>query len=170
MRMISKDDGTWEMQRIRELEFLMLSKLEDACDPEGSQAAIDRLFPSPLGRPAVDDGEDELIADWESLVHPDLRSQFKSSLGVVLTDMRQITGRKRSGEIEYRLVVPKKHADDWCSALNQARLVLHERYKLPDDEHDLDLEGGHEQWLAILQSEIYGSILEFLVTRVLWLK
>ena len=53
MRLISKDDGTWEMQRIRELEFLMLSKLEEACDPDGSQAAIDRLFPSPLGRPAV---------------------------------------------------------------------------------------------------------------------
>ena len=170
MRMISKDDGPWEMQRIRELEFLMLSKLEDATDPNGSKAALDRLFPSPLGRPAVDDKEDELVADWESLVQPDLRSQFKSSLEVVLADMRNMTGRKRSGEMEYRLVVPKKHADDWCSALNQARLVLHERHKLPDDEDEIDMEGGHEQWLAILQSEIYGSIMEFLVTRILWLK
>ncbi len=83
MRLISKDDGTWEMQRIRELEYLMLSKLEDACDPGGSQGAIDRLLPSPLGRPAVDDKEDELVADWESLAHPDLRSQFKSSIEVV---------------------------------------------------------------------------------------
>ncbi|MGI9240020.1 MAG: DUF2017 family protein [Verrucomicrobiales bacterium] len=170
MRLISKDDGTWEMQRIRELEFLMLSKLEDACDPDGSKAALDRLFPSPLGRPSVDDKEDELVADWEDLVHPDLLSQFKSSIGVVVADMRNITSRKRSGEMEYRLIVPKKHADDWCSTLNQARLILHEHHKLPEEEFELDMEGGHEQWLAILQSEIYGSIMEFLVTRILWLK
>jgi hypothetical protein len=158
------------MQRIRELEFLMLNKLVGAADPNGSAAARGRLFPSPLGRPAMDDAEDEMVGDWENLVLPDLELQFRSSLDVVLADLHDITGRKRSGEMEYRLVVPKKHADDWCSVLNQARLVLHERFDLPDEDGGLDLDGGHEQWLAILQSEIYGGIMEFLVRRVLWLK
>ena len=170
MRLISKDDGTWEMQRIRELEFLMLGKLEEAADPGRSSAANDRLYPSPLARPAMDDAEDEMVSDWEDLVHPDLEAQFKSSIKVVLSDMREVTSRKRGGEMEYRLVVPKKHADDWCSALNQARIVLHELYQLPDDEGDIDVDGGHEQWLAMLQSEVYGAIMEFLVRRVLWLK
>jgi hypothetical protein len=170
MRLISKDDGTWEIQRIREMEFLMLSKLEEATDPDGCSGAGKRLYPSPLGRPAMDDGEDEIVTDWEGLVHPDLESQFKSSVGVVLADMQEIKARKRNGEMEYHLIVPKKHADDWCSALNQARLVLHERFGLPDEEDVFDPEGGHEQWLAMVQSEIYGAIMEFLVRRILWLK
>lgn len=170
MRLISRDDGMWEMQRIGELEFLMLNKLDQATDPTGSDAAAERLFPSPLARPPMDDGEDEMIADWESLVRPDLEAQFKSSLAVVLADLREIKGRKRRQQIEYQLVVPKKHADDWCSALNQARLVLHDRFQLPDEDDDFDLEGGHERWLAIIQSEIYGMIMEFLVRQILWLK
>ena len=87
-------------------------------------------------------------------MQPDLETQFKGAIGTVLADMQQMKARKRSGEMEYRLTVPKKHADDWCSALNQARLVLHERYDLPDEDEDFDAEGGHEQWLAMLQSEI----------------
>ena len=158
------------MQRIREIEYLMLSKLPEATDTSGSKEAHERLFPSPLGRPAIDDAEDEIIEDWESLIHPDLRDQFKTSLDVVLTDMSEIKGRKRDGEMEYRLTVPKKHADDWCSALNQARLVLHEKFGLPDEESELDIEGGHGQWMAMVQSEIYGNIMEFLVRNVLWLR
>ena len=170
MRLISRDDGMWEIQRVRELEFLMLSKLEQAADPSGSDAARDRLFPSPLGRPAMDDREDEMVADWQDLVQPDLEAQFKTSLGVVVEDLQGLRGRKRNGEMEYRLEVPKKHANDWCSALNQARIVLHERYELPDEDEDFDLGGGHERWLALVQSEVYGNIIEFLVRRVLWLK
>ena len=172
MRLISRDDGTWEMQRIGEMEFLMLGKLGDAANPGDSAEAWGRLFQSPLGRSAVDEAEDEIVGDWESLIHPDLETQFKTSLDVVAADMRETKGRKRNGEMEYRLIVPKKHADDWCSALNQARLVLHERFNFPEDEDAFEAEEGqgHEQWLAMVQSEVYGQIMEFLVLRVLWLK
>ena len=170
MRIISNDDGTWEMRRISEIEFRMLSKIGEAADPEGSDDAMQRLYPSPLGRPAMDDDEDEFIGDWEGLVRPDLERQFKTAIEVVHDDMRTIKSRKRGGEIEYRLVVPKKHADDWCSALNQARLVLHERFSLPDEEEDFEMDGSPEQWLAMIQSEIYGAIIEFLVRSILWLK
>jgi len=160
----------WEIQRFHELEFLMLTKLVAATDPSGSAAAAARLFPLPLGRPAIDELEDEIVADWESLTRPDLESLFRSAVDVVRADLLKIAGRKRSGEMEYQLVVPKKHADDWCSTLNQARIVLHERYQLPDEDEDFELDGGHERWLAIIQSEIYGAIMEFLVRQILWLK
>lgn len=170
MRLRSNDDGTWEIQRLRELEFLMLGKLEGAVDTSDLPEAHDRLYQSPLGRVPVDEAEDEMVEDWEGLVHPDLRDQFRSALEVVLADMDGFKGRKRQGEMEYSLVVPKKHADDWVSALNQARLVLHERHDLPDEDGVLDGEGGAEQWMALLQSEVYGTIIEFLVRHVLWLK
>ncbi|MFT4550796.1 MAG: hypothetical protein ACI9UA_002760 [Pseudoalteromonas tetraodonis] len=176
MKLISNDDGTWEIQRMGEMEFHMLGKLGEATEAGDSKSAQDRLFPSLLGRPAIDEGEDEMIEDWESLVHPDLKSMFKKSIDVVLADLVEIRELDRDGESEYSLVVRKKHADDWCSALNQARLVLHERHKLPDergvlDDDDEDGGGiGPDQWLALLQCEVYGVIMEFLVRQVLWLK
>ena len=51
MRLISNDDGTWEIQRMREMEFLMLSRLEQAADTSESPGARERLFPTPLARP-----------------------------------------------------------------------------------------------------------------------
>ena len=129
MQLFSNDDGTWQIQDMGEIEFLMLSKLKEAVDPGDSQAAKDRLYPSPLGRPAMADDEDEIIEDWESLIHPDLESQFKKSVDVVLADLDRIERERVDGEVEYFLVVPKKHADDWVSALNQARLILHEKHK-----------------------------------------
>jgi hypothetical protein len=170
MEMISRDDGTWEMSRVQEIEFLMLGKLVEALDPSGSEAALRRLYPSPLPRPAMDDEEDEFVADWATLVRPDLEVQFRSAVEVVQGDLAGMKGVKRNGQILYHLTVPKKHADDWCSALNQARLVLHERFDLPDEDEPLDESSGHEQWLAMVQSEIYGNIMEFLVRKVLWLK
>ena len=170
MQLISNDDGTWEMLEVRELELLMLSKIAESADPGDSQAAFERLYPSPLGRPSIDESEDEIMDDWESLIHPDLKEQFNSAIGVVQADLAEMKSKKRGGEMEYSLKVPKKHADDWCSALNQARLVLHEKYKLPDEDEELEDENGHGQWMALVQSEIYGGVIEFLVQEILWLK
>lgn len=185
MQLFSKDDGTWQIEHIRDLELLMLNRLEEATDRGESESVKKRFFPSPLGRPAIDDEEDEIIDDWESLVHPDLDSQFKKSVKVVLDDLKSI---KEERDQEYSLVVSKKHADDWVSALNQARLILHERFKLPDEEETLaaieetddDVEEEEEeddddgispdQWLAMVQSDVYGGIMEFLIRDVLWLK
>jgi len=170
MRFVSNDDGTWEMEGIREFEFLMLQKLPETTDPTGSEAAAKRLFPTPLGRPPVDDAEDEMVGDWEELVRPDLENQFQSSTKVVVADLAKAKESKVDGESVYRLIVPKKHADDWCSTLNRARLVLHEEFDLPDEDGELDDDCSAGQWLAMMQTDLYGQLMEQIVRRILWLK
>jgi hypothetical protein len=39
-----------------------------------------------------------------------------------------------AGEESYELVIPPEHIDAWYGALNQARLVMQERYKFPEVE------------------------------------
>ncbi len=165
------------MDWLNELERLMLQRIPDAADPTGSPEAERRLFPeSPLGMPALRDEDEGVVADWKEFVEPELRVQFRKSMDVVREDLGRIEKRTRKSLHFHALTVPKAHADHWCSALNQARIVLHERFGLPDPEEDMreseegDEESREGQWLAMLQSEIYGGIMEFLVTRVLWIK
>lgn len=178
MELSTNDDGTWTLDWLNELEHLMLRRVPEAADPTGNPEAERRIFPdSPLGMPALRDEDEEMVADWKEFVEPELRVQFRKALDVVRADLARIEKRTRRSVRFHRLVVPKAHADHWCSALNQARLVLHERFGLPDGDGEIEdekeEEGGEHgegQWLAMLQSEIYGGIMEFLVTRVLWLK
>jgi len=179
MELIANDDGTWSLDWMNELERLMLLRIPEAADPTGNPKAERRLFPeSPLGMPALRDEDEGMVADWKEFVEPELRTQFRKAVTVVRDDLGKLEKRTRKSIRFHSLRVPKAHADHWCSALNQARLVLHERFGLPDEE-DEEAAGAEEgdaaerregHWLAMLQSEIYGGILEFLVTRVLWLR
>jgi hypothetical protein len=177
MELTTNDDGTWSMDWLNELERLMLQRIPEAADPTGNPGAERRLFPeSPLGMPALRDEDEGVVADWKEFVEPELRMQFRKALDVVREDLGRIEKRTRKSLRFHSLTIPKSHADHWCSALNQARIVLHERFGLPDFEEAIpepegkDDAGREGQWLAMLQSEIYGGIMEFLVTRVLWLK
>ena len=173
MQFIIHDDGTWSIRGLHALEKLLLERIIEASDPEDDERAMQRLFPSLLGRPALDDFEEEQINEWNEYVQPDLRNKFNADLNVVEKDLKRFeTTRSKHGLI-FSLNVKKAHADAWCSALNQARIVLHERFDLPDPDNPKEDEEGEEmegKWMAMLQSEIYGHVLEFLVTRILWLK
>ena len=49
MELIKNDDSTWTLNKVSELEHLMLSRLPDSADPTGCEEASDRLYPSPIG-------------------------------------------------------------------------------------------------------------------------
>jgi hypothetical protein len=40
---------------------------------------------------------------------------------------------------------------------------------LPDEDGDMDMSPNPEKWMATLQSEIYGMLMEFLIKKVLWI-
>ena len=176
MELATHDDGTWSLNKLHELEKMMLEKIAEAADPGENKAAEERLYPPPLTGLEPEDDEKQLTDDWAEFVQPELAEQFESARDIVANDVLKIRRKRSKGSVHFHLSVPKAHADHWCSALNQARLVLHEQHQLPDQEDLADEEDRTElidsegKWMALLQSEIYGVIMEFLVTRVLWLK
>ncbi len=180
MELAVHNDGTWSLNKLHELEKMMLERIAETANPKGSDAAKERLYPSPLSNPPLEDNDEQLTEDWSEFVQPELAAQFESARDVVARDVAKMRKKRSKGMVHFNLTVPKAHADQWCSALNQARLVLHERHNLPDEEAadwpgedttpSSELPDSEGKWMALLQSEIYGVIMEFLVTRVLWLK
>ncbi|MEM9481425.1 MAG: DUF2017 family protein [Verrucomicrobiota bacterium] len=172
MELVANMDGTWSMQKLHDMEKLLLEKIREAADYSDSEKAKERIFPTPVrddGKP--DEDADAIRGDWGELVRPELASLFEDALGVVEDDLKKMKKSRagKKGE-RYEISVPKAHANQWCQALNQARLVLHEKHALPEQNEMLDGEIPEGKWMAMLQSEIYGVIMEFLVTRVLWIK
>jgi len=172
MELISHNDGTWSLSKVSELEYLMLSRIQESADPAGCNEACSRLYPSPLAATADLDQQETLSieADWREYTEPDLRKGFDKALQTVATDIESVTIERVAGENFYEINVPQIHAECWCSALNQARLVSHYRHNLPAEAGEIGTGAGSEEWMAMLQSEIYGIIMEFLVTRVLWIE
>ncbi len=172
MELLNHDDGTWSLRKVSELEHLMLTRIRDAADPTGCGEAEQRLYPPPVAPRAGSGrgGEGGIEEDWRQFVQPELRASFGDALKVVADDIGRATAGFEDGVTRYEINVPKAHADHWCSALNQARLVIHHRHDLPDEDGEIDDDPDPEKWMAMLQSEIYGILMEFLVTRVLWLK
>lgn len=172
MELINHDDGTWSLLKVTELEHLMLNRIPDAADPSDCEEAQHRLYPSPIAPTANVDEHDEAdaVSDWKEYIEPDLRSEFRDSLKIVADDLGGAAERSIDGATFYQINVPKAHADHWCSALNQARLVIHHRHALPNEDVEMDSDPDAEKWMAMLQSEIYSIVMEFLVTCVLWPK
>lgn len=175
MELAVHNNGTWSLRKLHALEKLLIERIIESADASACPEAMGRLYPYLLGRPPLDDEEEKQNEEWREYVQPDLRDQFNSNLNVVSEDLKMMRQTRRKDGDQYALTVPKKHADQWCGALNQARLVLHERFRLPDpdnpsSEDESDFDDTEGKWMAMLQSEIYGHIMEFLVTRVLWMK
>ena len=169
MELINHEDSTWSLRKVTELEHLMLTRIPEAADASDCEDAQHRLFPSPIAPTAKIDEqkEAEAASDWKEYIEPDLREAFRDALKVVADDIGGAAEKRIDGATYYQINVPKAHADHWCSALNQARLVIHHRHALPDEDGEMDHDPDAEKWMAMLQSEIYSIVMEFLVTRVL---
>ena len=146
----------------------MLERIHEAADTTNHPEARKRLFPSLLAGEPETPSDKQAIEDWEEYIQPDLESQFRSAVDTVLADLRAAvpdTDEEDASTVRH-IRIPNDHADAWCSALNQARLALHAKHHLPDDDKDGPEE--FDNWLPLLQSEIYGVIMEFLIRSVLW--
>ena len=170
MELISHDEGTWSLNRVSGLEYLMLSRIQESADPSGCDEALDRLYPSPVTSTAKLDPQAvmSIEEDWGEYAGPDIRAGFGKALRTVVSDIASACVEDVDGVDYYTITVPDVHAESWCSALNQARLVLHHRHDLPAEAGEMDSGPVSEEWMAMLQSEIYGMLMEFLIQKVLW--
>lgn len=151
------------MAGMREMELHLLSSIAPAADVSGDDQAKRRLFPT-----GATGGEDE-GADWKEFVVPELERAFRNAIDVVNGDLAAVERSEEDGEEIFRVAVPAEHTEHWYSALNQARLVLAERYDLPASEEEFLSESAvfDERWLAGAQSHLYAVIQTFLLETVM---
>ena len=128
--------------------------IPSAADPEGNSSALNRLFPDPVGKK-----EPRFAEEWEEFVKPELRETFENASTTVEADLVPLT----AGEDAVR--VPREHIDAWLNTLNQARLVLAERFEVTEEEMNrpAPLPSQHERHTAISQMHVYGLLQECLI-------
>jgi len=148
------------LSRLPASQLRLLQQIPLHADPSGSPAAEERLYQSPVKFP-LSDTDDELVSDWQDHVVPDLQHDFASQLDCVTGDLLQVQRQKptrrpaadslreedpehsdedgdEDEDVEgarYELTIPLDHIESWYGALNQARLVMQERYKFPEIEN-----------------------------------
>jgi hypothetical protein len=175
---IQKEKGIWRISDLDETHVdLIRQAAEDASigdSPEGRA----RLFPSPV--PEKDQlREGEFLEDWTNFVTDDLETHFAGDVGTVLADLDSAVPQRSTKETErrLRLDVPLEHAQAWFSALNQARLMLDQKYKLhPEgtgefapvlkEEHGFGLD-MQERLEVFMRYEFYAALQEWLVRHAM---
>ncbi len=153
------DDGTVLFEGIAPQLLHILSRMHEAAE-SGDSEVEDRLFPSPVSVTS----EDHIAEDWKAFVEPDLQSGFLSAREAVAADLRG-ADKTKGGDFVFR--IPPKHLDHWLSALTQSRLALNAIHHFTEDDMNrstADLDDPRE--FALMQSGIYGSMLEWLISIV----
>jgi hypothetical protein len=138
----------------------LLRQIPASTNSEGAPGAEARLF----SRPSA---EKEICVEWKSYVEPELRRLFRSSTETVAEDLAQLNGNEKSLR-NRSLTIPFEHADAWLNALNQARLVIVEKYKFSDEElndHDRSPIGSRRD-LSLFQVNFYGFLQEFILREM----
>jgi hypothetical protein len=175
---LQKERDSW---RLSDLDAFHLNLLRQVAEDAtiGDDASHKRLFPSPIRMPENDE-DDEFLSDWKDFVADELENQFAGDVGTVLSDLDNIRPHRSNKEVlepRHLLDVPLDHARAWFSALNQARLMLDQKYNLhPGGENEFRLflseqeSGGvdvKDRLAVYMRYEFYAAIQEWLVQRAM---
>lgn len=164
MRPRSPDEDTLEIAGIPAPLAEFLRQIPASARPGRSRAARRRLFSSPVSDPA-----DPLAADWAEHVAPELEHLFRSATELVAGDLRSLRKERRPPDdpASYRLRIPRKHAEAWLSALNQARIVIGEKIRYREgDRLDPSRIDSDPRALQIAQMDFYALLQEWLLAGI----
>jgi hypothetical protein len=142
----------------------LLRQIPASTKTEGTPAAEKRLFSAPGDAHAK-----KLCAEWKSYVEPELRQLFRSATETVTADLEQLNGQEKPFA-NRSLRIPTEHADAWLNALNQARLVLAEKYQFTERElcdHYRSPVGSRRD-LSLFQINFYGFLQELILRELGW--
>ncbi len=160
MKIHRLDAKTLALEEIDSVIGELLRQIPASADPDGSEAATARLFPTPTG--GRDPRED---ADWRELVEPGLRELFLDAVGVVQDDLKKFPASP-DAEV-HTLRLPVKHLDAWIHALNQARLALAARHGFTDRELEREVPMESDKRAFVLfQVHFYGLLEEFFLRQL----
>ena len=137
----------WEMKALRAVPVL--------ADASGHEGAMRRLFPVPV---AGEDAEPEDKAEWDEFVRPELEERFAANLEEFAA------GLSRESGTPDRLRIEPGQVESWYLALNQARLVMSERFGIDTGDVDRTMELVAEGKLETLYHyELYTELCGWLV-------
>jgi len=155
------NETTILIARIDPVVAELLRRILSSADPGDNERARARIFSAPTD----DSEEDDFAEDWREYVEPELAKLFQSALEVVAGDLKKMHPDPATGEAT--LFIPSDHLEQWIHGLNQARLVLSERYKLNEDAVDPEtLPPGDPRAFLLLQMHLYAQ-LQLLFLRLL---
>ena len=140
--------------------FQLLKQVPLHADCSGFAKGEQRLKQSPIAEPTSDEDE-EINSDWRDHVLPDMLAEFSRQLDMLSEDLAQASRfEDRGGDEEYQFLIPNDHIELWYGAINQARLVMQERYDFPKVETPEAIEAlmGSETLGPYLISRFYTEI------------
>ena len=154
-----------EISRLNQTTFLLgridpvlaelMRRIVPSADPGDSERAKARLFSSPTDEVE----EEQFFEDWQELVQPELARLFQSSIEIVEGDLKRMRSNPATGEAT--MSIPSDHLEAWIHGLNQARLVLTERFQLHEDELDSEPPSASDpRSFMRLQLHMYASLQE----------
>ncbi len=154
MKIKRLDGGGLRFSRVSGEQMRLFGQIAVHADTIGTPEAEERLFQPLMAQPRTAK-DDQANDDWQDTIVPDLRESFNRDLETVQADLRQ--ARVDSGEDGpvFSFIVGEDHIQAWYSALNQARLVMQERYRFPESD-------SAEALIELLQS---ANLKPFLTSR-----
>ena len=132
-------------------DLRLLEQIGVHADFAGSPAAEDRLLQEAV-REIDEPRHEQLNEDWRECVLPELRTEFSRQLDVVRDDVATARPSSTKGGPRFEFVIPFDHIEAWYGALNQARLVMQQRYGFPEFDSPASI-------LKLLQSPNLGPFL-----------
>ncbi|MGI8602388.1 MAG: hypothetical protein ACR2OZ_05250 [Verrucomicrobiales bacterium] len=114
-------------------DLRLLELIPVHADPGGTPSAEERLFQEPV-RDEETQGGETLNNDWRDHVMPELRTEFSRQLEVLTEDLKRARSSGGKDGPRFEFVIPFENVEAWYGALNQARLVMQERYRFPETE------------------------------------
>ena len=158
---IRRHGETLEISELDPFLAELLRQVPDSAKPEGEEAEA-RLFSLP-----ADQSETDLCAEWKLYVEPELRRLFRTATETVAADLGQLNGKAKPFA-NCALCIPKKHAEAWLSALNQARLAIAAKYNFTEAELSDHYRSpiGSRRDLGLFQVNFYGFLQEFILQEL----
>ena len=177
---LNSESHTWDLNEMEEVHLTILKQAVDDIAYGQTEDGRRRLFPHPLGE-EESFLEEEFLEDWREFVSDELEERFGADVKLFLDDL----AKAQSEEVEledgekiqlFHLSLPMDHGPSWFSTLNQARLMMDQKWKFHNENDQFvpfltpavlgDL-NPQERFAAYLRYDVYCMIQEWLVKNVL---
>jgi hypothetical protein len=166
MRFYLSSPETVEISRLNLLVAECLRQTPFEAEPGKHEGARDRLYSTPMTDLHADP---TFLEDWHDLVRPELETIFRGATEIVARDLVGLREEKlEEGEGEspsFVIRIPISHLEAWLSCLNQARLVISEKFSFGEEAMNSPLSSppAGKRELALYQVHFYAVLQELIL-------
>ena len=157
LRVQPVDEKHLRISGINPIVLDCLHAVPEILEQRDSPAVRARLFPNPTP------SDEKANADWQRLISHELRHLFASAGETVARDLTALSPNPCGAQLS-ELTFSAEHTKAWMSALNEARLILGERFHvIEEDMNAADFDVRTPKGLAIFRIHVLGYLLQLFV-------